>query len=165
MSGEDLGAVAAVDLDGVDAGAALVEVGVVAGVPDHAVVAGLAEDLVVAVAAGQHVVARAAEQEVDAALAEQRVVAGSGRRACRPPEPPVSVSLPAPPNRLAARQRAVGFVERDGVVAALAEDLDQRGVGDRRRAAVDGDRAAVDEDLPGRVAADGDGVIGVVAEH
>ena len=34
-----LGAVAAVDLDGVDAGAALVEVGVVAGVPDHAVVA------------------------------------------------------------------------------------------------------------------------------
>ena len=52
-----------------------------------------------------------------------------------PPEPPVSVSLPAPPNRLAARQGAVGFVEGDGVVAALAEDLDQAGVGDGRRAA------------------------------
>ena len=73
--GEGLGAVAAVDLDGVDAVAALVEVGVVAGVPDHAVVARLAEDLVVAVAAGQDVVAGAAEEQVGAALAEQGVVA------------------------------------------------------------------------------------------
>ena len=63
------------------AGAALVQVGVVARVPDHAVVAGLAEHLVVGVAAGQRVVAGAAEQEVEAALAEQRVVAGSGRTA------------------------------------------------------------------------------------
>ena len=55
---------------------AFVEVGVVAGVPDHAVVAALAEDLVVGVAAGQRVVLGAAEQEVEAALAEQRVVAG-----------------------------------------------------------------------------------------
>ena len=74
--GEDLGAVAAIDLGGVGAGAAFVQVGVVARVPDHAVVAGLAEDLVVAVAAGQGVVVGAAEQEVVAALAEQRVVAG-----------------------------------------------------------------------------------------
>ena len=74
--GELLGAVAAVDLDGVGAVAALVEVGVVARVPDHAVVAGLAERLVVGVAAGQRVVVGAAEQQVEAALAEQRVVAG-----------------------------------------------------------------------------------------
>ena len=74
--GELLGAVAAVDLDGVGAGAALVEVGVVAGVPDHAVVAALAERLVVGVAAGEGVVLVAAEQQVEAALAEQRVVAG-----------------------------------------------------------------------------------------
>src|SRR5262249_31846932 len=47
--GEGLVAVAAVDLDGVDAVAALVEVGVVAGVPDHPVVAGLAEGQIVAV--------------------------------------------------------------------------------------------------------------------
>ena len=73
--GELLGAVAAVDLDGVGAVAALVQVGVVAGVPDHPVVAGLAEDLVVGVAAGEGVVVGAAEQEVEAALAEQRVVA------------------------------------------------------------------------------------------
>ena len=31
-------------------------------------------------------------------------------------------SLPAPPNRLRLRQRAVGLVEGDGVVAAQAED-------------------------------------------
>ena len=49
------------------------------------------------------------------------------------PEPPVSVSLPAPPNRC-ARQRAVGFVEGDRVVAALAEDLDEARVGDGRGA-------------------------------
>src|SRR5262249_50383084 len=59
--GEDFRAVAAVDLDGVDAGAALVEVGVVARIPDHAVVARLPEDLVVAVASGQRVVLGAAE--------------------------------------------------------------------------------------------------------
>ena len=90
--GEGLGAVAAVDLGGVDAVAALDEVAVVARVPDHAVVAGLAEHLVVAGAAGQHVVAVAAEQQVVAALAEQRVVAGlaeelvgarAAGRACR----------------------------------------------------------------------------------
>ena len=56
--------------------AALVEVGVVAGVPDHPVGAALAEGLVVGVAAGQRVVLAAAEQQVGAALAEQRVVAG-----------------------------------------------------------------------------------------
>ena len=73
---ELLRAVAAVDLDGVGALAALVEVGVVAGVPDHAVVAALAERLVVGVAAGERVVLGAAEEQVEAALAEQRVVAG-----------------------------------------------------------------------------------------
>ena len=72
-------AVAAVDLGGVGAVAALHEIGVVAGIPDHAVVAGLAEHLVVAVAAGQRVVAVAAEQQVGAAAAD-------------------SVSLPAPPS-------------------------------------------------------------------
>ncbi len=81
------------------------QVGVVARVPDHAVVAAFAEHLVVAVAAGQRVVAGAAEQEVDAALAEQGVVAAPGRTAWSPPEPPVSVSLPAPPNMLAAAAR------------------------------------------------------------
>ena len=62
---EGLGAVAAVDLDGVDAAAALVEVAAVAGVPDHAVVPCLAEGLVVAGAAGEDVVAGTAEQLVD----------------------------------------------------------------------------------------------------
>ena len=73
--GEDFGPAAAVDLDGVVAGAAFVQVGVVARIPDHAVVARLAEDLVIGVAAGQRVVRFAAEQEVEAALAEQRVIA------------------------------------------------------------------------------------------
>ena len=73
--GELLRAVAAVDLDGVDAVTAFVEIGVIAGVPDHPVIAALAERLVVAVAAGQGVVPAAAEQQVVAALAEQRVIA------------------------------------------------------------------------------------------
>ena len=84
---ERLGAVAAVDLDGVGPGAALVEVAAVARIPDHPVVARLAEDLVVPAAAGEHVVAVAAEQQVVAALAEQGVVARlaeeHGRCRCR----------------------------------------------------------------------------------
>ena len=72
---EDLVAVAAVDLDLVDAGAALVEVGVVARVPDHPVT-GLAEDLVVGVATGERVVLAAPEEQVEPAFAEQRVVLG-----------------------------------------------------------------------------------------
>ena len=79
------------------------------------------------------------------------------------PEPPVRTSLPAPPNRFARGQRAVDLAERERVVAAEAEDLDQRRVGDRRRAADDGDSAAVDEDLARGVAADGDVVVEVVA--
>ena len=73
---ELLRAVAAVDLDGVGAVTALVEVGVVAGVPDHPVVAGLTEHLVVGVTPGERVVLGAPEQEVEAALAEERVVTG-----------------------------------------------------------------------------------------
>ena len=126
---EDLGAVAAVDLDGIGARAALEEVGVVARVPDHAVVAAFAEHLVVAIAAGQRVVAVAAEQEVVAALAEKRIVAGL-------PEQHVAARaagdgvVAGAAEQVGARQRAVGFVEGDGVVAALAEDLDQAGIGD-----------------------------------
>ena len=99
------------------------------------------------------------------------------------PPLPSRVSLPAWPNsmivagaagqrvvagaaeQLGRRQRAVGLVERDRVVAALAEHLDQGGVGDGRLAALDGDGAAVDENVSGRVAADTDEVIGIVAEH
>ena len=161
--GEDLGAVAAVDLGGVGAGAAFDQVGVVARVPDHAVVAALAEHLVVGVAAGQHVVARAAEQEVEAALAEQRVVAALAEQQVVARAAGQHVVAGAA-EQVGARQRAVGLVERDDVVAALAEHLDQRGVGDRRRAAGDGDRAAVDQDLAGGVAADDDGVVEGVAE-
>ena len=66
----------------------------------------------------------------------------------------MSVSLPAPPNRFALGRAPLASLRVMRVVAALAEDLDQRRVGDRRRAADHGDRAAVDQDLPGRVAAD-----------
>ena len=88
----------------VGAGAAFVEVGVVARVPDHPVVSRLAEHLVVRVTAGEPVVARAADQDVGAALAEQHVVARLtdehvGRAAA------VRMSLPAPPTRTAAGRR------------------------------------------------------------
>ena len=128
--GELLGAVAAVDLDGVDAGAALVEVGVVAGVPDHPVVAALAEHLVVGVAAGEGVVLGAAEQEVEAALAEQRVVAGLAEELVAAGAAGEDVVAGAA-EQVRPRQRTVGLVEGDRVVAAQAEDLDQRRVGDR----------------------------------
>ena len=72
--GKRLRAIAAVDLDGVDAVAALVQVGTFARVPDHPVVAALAEHLVVAGAAGQDVIAIAAEQQVVSALAQESVV-------------------------------------------------------------------------------------------
>ena len=143
---ELLGAAAAVDLDRVGAGAALVEVGVVARVPDHPVVAALPEGLVVGVAAGQGVVLAAAEQEVEATLAEQRVVAGLAEQLVAAGAAREDVVAGAA-EQVGRRQRAVGLVEADRVLAAEAEDLDQRGVGDRRRAADDGDRAAVHEDL------------------
>ena len=161
--GEGLRAVAAVDLDGVDAVPALVEVGAVAGVPDHPVVAALAEDLVVAGAAGQHVVAVAAEQQVVAPLAEQGVVA-----------------------RLAEEQ-VVAAAAGEGVVAGAAEDVRVRqgavGLVESRLSlpprpkiwirlvlatvgcpAQDRHGAAVDQDRPGRVAGDRDGVVLGIAD-
>ena len=53
--------------------AALVDVAVVARVPDEGVAAVLAGDLVVGVATGERVVVGATEQRVDTTLAEQRV--------------------------------------------------------------------------------------------
>ena len=99
---------------------------VVARAAEQQVVAAFAEQGVVAVLAEQLIVARAAGQHVVARAAEQ---VGGG-------------------------QRAVGFVERDRVVAALAERLDLGGVGDRRCAADDRYGAAIDEKASGRVAAE-----------
>ena len=62
------------DLDAVDAWAALVDVGVVALVPEDPVVVAFAEALVVAVAAAEGVVLAAAEQTVSPCLAGQGVV-------------------------------------------------------------------------------------------
>ena len=156
------GTVAAVDLGGVDAGAALDQVAAVARIPDDAVVAGSPkswslpvppisvsspsppdEDVVTAVA-DEGVVAGAAEELICARAAGQHVVA------------------------VAAEQWAAGsapLVSSSEIVSSPfpAEHLDLGGVGDRRLAAVDGYGAAVDEDLPGRVAADRDGVAEVVA--
>jgi hypothetical protein len=162
--GERFGSIAAIDLGGVDAVAALHQVAIVARVPDHAVVAGLAEHLVVAIAVGQRVVAGAAEQQIVTAFAKQGVVAraakelivagAAGQRV---------VALLA--EQLGSRQRAVGLVERDRVVAALAEHLDQPGVQDRRLAARNGYGAAIDENFAGCVATGDDNVVEVVAEY
>ena len=161
---ELLGAVAAVHLDGVDAVAALVQVGVVARVPDHPVVAGVAEGLVVG------------DRHRSGCRCPLRRTAGRcrpcrGACRCRPgptstsaPEPPVRTSLPVATDEDRARQRAVRLVEGDRVVAGRT-DRDHRGrVGDGRRA---GDRhgPAVDQDRAGRVAAEDDGVVqGVTAD-
>ena len=158
-----LGPVAAVDLDGVGARAALVEVGIVAGVPDHAVVAGLAEGLVVGVAAGEGVVLGAAEEEVRAALAEEDVVAGLAEELVRAGAAGEDV-VAATAEQVGAGKRAVGLVEGDDVVAALAENLDEGGVGHGGGAALDGDRAAVDEQAACGVSGHADDVGEVVAE-
>ena len=133
------------------------------GIPDHAIVAGLAEHLVVAVAAGQHVVARAAEQQVVAALAEQRVVVRLAEQQVRARAAGQDVVAGAA-EQVGPRQRAVRLVERDDVVAAQAERRDQLGVRDGRRAAEHRYGAAVHENLAGRVAAELDRVVVVVAE-
>ena len=81
-------------------------------------------------AAGQRVVARAAEQQVVTALAGQRVVTLLAEEQVVA-APPVSVSLPSPPNMFALGRAPLVSSSADGVVAPLAEDLEQAGVGDR----------------------------------
>src|SRR4029077_20212160 len=162
--GEIFGAVAAVDLGGVDAVAALHEVGALARVPDHAVVPGLAEHLVVAGTADQRVVAVATEQLIITALAKQRVVSAL------PEEQVISraagqgvVAVAA--EKLRGRHWAVDFVDRDRVIATLAEQLDEIGIGDGRGATNNRNGAAVDQDVSGHIAASRDVVAGGVTKH
>ncbi len=156
--GKVFGAVAAVHLDGVDAVASFVQVRAFAGIPDHPVVAGLAENLIVAGAAGQGVVSVAAEeliiasltqQDIVARLAEELVVAGAASQCV------VAVAA----EEVRGRQCPIGLVQRDFIVSSLAKDLDERRIGDRRRAPLNGNRPAVDEELTGGVAADDDRVV------
>ena len=162
--GELLGAVAAVDLDGVGALAALVEVGVVAGVPDHAVVAALAERLVVGVAAGERVVLAAAEQQVEAALAEQRVVAGLAEQLVVARAAGEHVVAGAA-EQVGRRQRAVDLAERDVSLPPrpktwISDVLATVGVPPMTATAPPLTRM-----LAGGVAADGDVVVEAVAGH
>ena len=161
---EHFRAVSAVDFGRIGAVAAFKEVAAVARVPDHPVIAGLSEYLVVARAAGQGVVAGAAEQLVVAAFAKQCVIAALTEEQviCRAAGQDV-VAVAA--EKLRRRHRAVGFVDRDRVIAGLAEQLDQVGVGDGRDATNDRDGAAVDQDSSGRVAAGLDVVAEAVAKH
>ena len=59
---------------------------------------------------------------------------------------------------------SVAFVERDRIVAALAEDLNLSSIGDRGCAALDGHGSRVHENLPSSIAAGHDRVINLVAE-
>ncbi len=161
--GEDLGPAAAVDLHGVGATAALVEVGVVARVPDHRVVAAPAEDLIVGVASGERVLARSAEQRVKATAAVDGVVASLAEEQVATRAAAERVPAGAA-EEVGAGQCAVRLVEGDHVAAALAEHLNECGVGDGRRAAADRDRAVVHEQVAGGVAAHGERVGAAVAE-
>ena len=162
---EVLGAAAAIDLGDIfGAAAAFVEVGVVARVPNHAVVAAFAEHLVVVIATGQRVVVVAAEQKIEASFAEEGIVARLSEQlvVARAAGEGV-VALAA--EEVGARQRAVALVERDRVVPAQAEPLDQAGIGHRRGAALDDHRAAVDENVAGGIAADRDRIVEGIAEY
>ena len=67
--------------------------------------------------------------------------------------------------KLRGRHWAVDFVDRDCVIAGLAEQLDEVGIGDGRGATNDRNGAAVDQDFSGRVAAGRDVVAGGVTKH
>jgi hypothetical protein len=161
---EVLGRVATIDLGGIDAVAALEEVATVTRIPDHEIIAGPAEHLVITAAANQRVVAVAPEQQIVPAFANERVVTGPAEQliVARPADQRV-VAVAA--EQLGAGQRAVGFVERNRVVARAAEHLDQRGVGDGRRTAIDGYRTAVDQDASCRVATGDDRIVETVSEN
>jgi hypothetical protein len=119
---------------------------VVAGVPDHPVVAALAEGLIVAVAAGEGVVLVTAGEDVEADTAQEGVDAGLAEEVVGTGAAGESVVV-ATAEQVRPRQRAVGLVEADRVVAGPAEDLDQRGVGHRGRATDHDDGAVVHQDL------------------
>src|SRR6185312_14174580 len=92
------------------------------------------------------VVAALAEELIVARAAEGRIVAGATEQQ-------------------GTRQRAVGLVEREGIIATQSEHLNLAGVRDRRRAARDRHGAAIDQDGPGRIAAGSDRIVLVVAEY
>src|SRR5262249_28319255 len=93
----------------------------------------------------ERVVARTAKQLIVARPAGQRVVAVAAEQQ-------------------GGRNRAIAFVDGDRVVAGLAEHLDLGRIGDGRLT-VDGDSSAVAKQGSGRVAADGDLVLGGVSKH
>ena len=62
-------------------------------------------------------------QDVVTSLAEEHVVAGTAGQGI--------VAIAA--EKVGRRQRPVGLVQREIVVAVQTEDLNERGVGDRRR--------------------------------
>ena len=150
-------AVSAVDFGGIRAVAAFEEIAAVARVPDHPVIAGLAEHLVVARAAGEHIVAVATEQQVVAPFAKERVVSALPEEQviCRAAGQDV-VAVAA--EKLRGRHWAIGFVDRDRVIATLAEQLDQIGIGDGRVATKNRNGAAVDQDVSGRITAGRDAI-------
>src|SRR5262245_22580813 len=162
--GEGLVAVAAIDLGGIDAIAALEQIGVIARIPDHAVVASLAEDLIVAIAAGQHVIAGPTEEEVVSTLAEESVVATLAEEHISARAAGQRV-VAGTPKQVGSRQRAVRLIKRDHVVTPLTKHLYQAGIGDRWSAALHRNGTTVDENVARRIAAECDRIVQIVAEH
>ena len=122
-----------------------------------------AEGLVAAPTTGERVVAPPAIEQVIAAASEQVVVAAATDQAVRARSADEHVVAgPAVKNRV--RQRPVGLVEGDAVVAAAPEHHDAVDVRDGGTCAVDVDGSAVDVDGTGRVAAHRDRVRARVPE-
>src|SRR5262249_44916391 len=144
--GESLSPIAAVDLDGVLAVAAFVEIGAIAGVPDHEIVPRLAEHLVGAGPASQAVVSCSAEKQVVAALpqedivdrlTEQQIVSGAADERI--------VALA--PEEVGGRECPIGLGEGDRIITSLSECLDERRRPDRWPPAENGDCTVIDEDV------------------
>src|SRR5262249_43840261 len=130
---------------------------------DHQIVAGLAEHLVIAGSAGERVVAVAAEQKVVAALAEEDVVAGLPEQhvvARAAGERVIAIAA----EKVDGGHRTIGLVDRDRVVATLAEHLDKRGIRNGGGAADGVDGAVVNQNATCCIAAGHDSVTLDVAE-
>jgi hypothetical protein len=125
---------------------ALDRIAAVAPVPHERVVTRAEVHRVVAASALHHVVVIAAEDLVCTRAGYDGVVANAAVQEC-------------------SGQRAISFVERDQVVAVLPGNGDQAGIGDGGGAARDRHGPAVDEKIPGGVAAGVDRVVEIVADR
>jgi hypothetical protein len=135
--GEVLTVGAAIQFERVGIEPAIDHVAPVAGIPYKVIVPGAAKKLVITGTADYEIIAMSTDDGVIASAARQTD----------------------------SRQRPIGVVDHEGVVAILTDYLDKVGIRDGRLATGDRHGAVVDEDRPRDVATDCNRVVEVVAKY